>query len=306
MNYSTRSTLAVLTALTFSVTATAQIDISVNNQAFEQRGPSGPADDPTRALEEQFLTGDGDLLLLKERDFFEIRSVSDFVFTTNARLSDDDRVEDVYFRQEVALRASTQIDRKWDVYAEAGLIATRFFDENDLSTNVPFVRVGASTPLDGGVIGGSLTGNFIYDDEFEDRLINQFVITGFYIKPYVLEDNWLFVPRLVTSYTVADPDNFTFFNVTVGADLVKPLSDDVAWITGVDLYGNWYKDYFEETLGESRNDYGLRARTELRWSLAQGATLRGVLGYNFQDSTIEFLDYSEFTVAGSLLLTVDF
>ncbi len=300
------SALAALTVLTLCVSATAQIDISVNNQAFEQRGPGDPAADPTRALEEQFLTGDGDLLLLKERDFFELRSVSDFVFTSNARLSDDDRVEDVYFREEVALRASTQIDRKWDVYAEGGVILTRFFDENDLNTNVAFARVGASTPLDGGVIGGSLTGNFIYDDEFDDRLINQFVITGFYVKPYALENDWLLVPRIVTSYTVADPDNFSFLNLTLGADLVKPLSADVAWITGVDLYGNWYKDYFEETLGESRDDYGLRARTELRWSICEGATLRGILGYNVQDSSIDFLDYNEFTAAASLLLTVDF
>jgi len=306
MNNPTRSTLAVLAALTFSASANAQIDISVNNQAFEQRGPSDPAADPTRALEEQFLTGDGDLLLLKERDFFELRSVSDFVFTTNARLSDDDRVEDVYFREEVALRASTQLDRKWDVYAEGGVIFTRFFDENDLSTNVAFTRLGVSTPLKGGVIGGSLTGNFIYDDDFDDRLINQFVVTGFYVKPYALENDWLLIPRIVGSYTLADPDNFTFFNVTLGADLVKPLTADVAWITGVDLYVNFYKDYFEETLGESREDFGVRTRTELRWTICEGATLRGILGYNYQDSTIEFLDYNEFTAAASLLLTVDF
>jgi hypothetical protein len=302
------TTTAVLTVLSLAAVSAAhgQIDISVNNQAFENRGPSGPAADPTRAIEERYLTGDGDLLLLQEREFFQLRSISDLVYTSNAFLSDDNRTSDTYFREEVALRVSTQVDRTWDLYAEGGVVFTRFFDETDLNTNVPFARVGASTPVGGGVLGGSLTGNFIHDDEFDDNLINQFVVTGFYVKPYELSPDWLLVPRVVWSYTLADPDNFTFFNLSVGTDLIHPLSKNVAWITGVDLYGNFYKDYFSEALDDDRRDYGVRARTELRWTLCPNATLRGIVGLNHQDSTISFLDYDEFNAAASLLLTVEF
>ena len=306
-----RQLTAAALMLTLPAMAHAQIDVNTNNQAFELRGPIDPAIDPRKALEERFLTGDGDLLLLKERDLFEVRSVTDLVFTNNARLTNTDRVDDVYVREEVALRVNTQIDRTWDVYAESGLIFTRFFDETDLNTNVPFVRIGASTPLDegplaGGVLGGSLTGNFIFDDEFEDRLINQFVVTGFYIKPYQLEDNWTLVPRFVWSYTLADPDDFSNFTLTGGADLIKPLRDDLAWVSGVDIYGSWYEDYFQDVFTEDRRDFGVRSRTELRWTINEHAVLRGIVAYNTQNSTIDFLDFDEFSVALSLRLTAEF
>ncbi|MEM9884016.1 MAG: hypothetical protein AAF800_13975, partial [Planctomycetota bacterium] len=144
------------------------------------------------------------------------------------------------------------------------------------------------------------------DDEFDRQLIDQLVLTGFYLRPVPLPDNWLAVPRVVVNHTWADPDNFTFLNLTVGADLVKPLAEDVAWVSRVDLYGSWYKDYFTEALGEDREDFGVRVGTELRWDVTDNAVLRGVLGFNTQDSSVDFLDYNEFTATAGLLLTVNF
>ncbi|MEM6459960.1 MAG: hypothetical protein AAF710_11290, partial [Planctomycetota bacterium] len=194
MNPITRRLALACLCLLPPAAASAQVDLNINNQAFEQRGTSDPTADPRRALEERFLTGDTDLLLLQERRFFEARSRTDLTFTSNARLSDDNRVEDLYVRQEAALRASTRIDRTWDVYVEAGAVFTRFFDENDLNTNVPFARLGASRLAFDGVVGGSVTGNLIYDDEFDRQLIDQLVLTGFYLRPVPLPDNWLAVP----------------------------------------------------------------------------------------------------------------
>lgn len=299
---------ALAAALAFvAAAAHAQIDVSVNDQAFTGRAaPVNP--DPNGDPAAAFVTGDGDLLLLDDRKHFNVRSVTDFVYTSNARLSDDNRVDDTYLREEVALRASTRLDQTWDVYAEGGAVFTRFSDETDLNSDTLFARIGASTPWSGGTVGGSLTGNFIYEDGFGDQLIDQLVLTGFYLKPYRLGDDWTLSTRVVASQTWADPHDFTNARLTLGADLIRPVHRRVVWISGVDVYGSWYADYFSGSaaVNDDRHDYGLRARTELRWNLCDNAALRGVLGYNLQDSSIGFLDYGERTAGLSLLLTMDF
>jgi|GEM_PF-6511210 len=287
--------------------AAAQIDVNINDQALTGRAaPVNP--DPNADPNAAFVTGDGDLLLLDDRKHFTFRSTTDLVYTSNARLSDDNRVDDTYLREEVALRAATRLDQTWDVFAETGAIFTRFSDETDLNSDTLFVRIGASTPWEGGTLGGSITGNFIHEDGFGDDLIDQLVLTGFYLKPYRLGDDWTLNTRVVASQTWADPHDFTNFRLTLGADLIRPVYRKVLWISGVDVYGSWYADYFTDSaaITEDRHDLGLRARTELRWNICENAALRGILGYNLQDSTIDFLDFGERTAGLSLLFTLDF
>ncbi len=294
-------------AAVFAPVAAAQVDISINDQALSGRAaPVNP--DPNADPNAAFVTGDGDLLLLDDREHFTLRSVTDFVYTSNARLSDDNRVSDTYLREEVALRAATRLDQTWDVFAESGAIFTRFSDETDLNSDTLFARIGASTPWKGGTLGGSLAGNFIHEDGFGDDLIDQLVLTGYYLKSYRLEDNWTLGTRVIASQTWTDPHDFTNLRLTLGADLIRPVHRKVVWISGVDVYASWYADYFPNSpaVTEDRNDLGLRARTELRWNICENASLRGILGYNFQDSTIDFLDYGERTAGLSLLLTLDF
>ena len=294
--------LAALLAFVVGGPAVAQIDVTIN----ERSAPGAP--DPNDDQGSAFLTSDGDLLLLNDRKHLTLRSVTDFVYTSNARLSDDNRVDDTYLRQEVALRASTRLDQTWDVFAEGGLVFTRFSDETDLNSDTIFARIGASTPWAGGTVGGSLNGNLIHDDGFGDDLIDQLTLSVFFLKSYDLGENWALSTRIVGSQTWADPNDFTNTRLTLGADLIHPVTPTVFFVSGVDLYGSWYTDFFPEAVGvdHNRQDLGLRARTELRWNVSENATLRGILGYNFQDSSIGFLDYGERTAGLSLLLTVNF
>lgn len=303
--FPTAATLALAAAGLASTPALAQIDVSLNEQAFTSRATPGlpdPADDPASA----FLTGDGDLLLLNDAKHLTLRSHTSWGYTNNAFLSNDNRVSDTFSRQEVALQAATRVDDTWDVFLEGGVIFTEFVDEDQLSSDTLFARTGLSTELWGGTVGSTVTGNFIREEGFGDGLIDQLVLTGFYLKPFQLSDKWVLSTRLIASQTWADPHDFTNFRFTGGADLITPLLPSVLWITGVDVFGAWYSDFFPGAgLGE-RADFGYRAATQLRWNVFDNTALSGVVAYNFLDSNINPLDHNELNLSLNLRVSFNF
>ncbi len=267
---------------------------------------------------EDFLTGEGDLILLDKVDLFFLRTDSQLNLTSNATLSDDGDA-DLYLVQEFSGGVRALLDEKIAVYAETGFNVRLYVDNDELNSSVAFLRSGASTrigPDDGFIIGGDVSFDLIRDDFFGDDINDQVTLDAYIAKPIVVQGGALTItPRATGLVVFGDVSDFNKAEAIVGTDVAyRFLGEDVPQairnrllvVGSASGFGRYYFDFFEEFTNETRTDFGLRGAGGLRYLFNDHISARAELGLAYQTSSVDQLDYFEAALSGGVWLEYRF
>lgn len=294
----------VLTAVLLPAGALSQTE----DAAIERRIIEAPTDDTATLMEDRFVTGKGDLLLLEEPDLWTVRSDSTLNVTDNAFLSDDRKEDDVYFTELAWVRFNTVIAQKYLVFADAGVTVTRYNDNSELDNDTIFVRGGVRRSIaDMFLVQGILSGDFVRDRGFDETVFNRGKGAVSVRAPLAMTDRFMVVPQLAGRAAFADPSDFSFYDLSAGVNAVFALTPKLRLRSGVEGRRRWYPDYFESQTGEERRDWLVAANIiGVEWEAHQNVTLKADYNLRYQDSTVGFLDFTEHSGAFTLTLEAKF
>jgi len=259
----------------------------------------------SEAEEEALLTGRDDILLMRQRRFFTIAASAGGGYTDNAGLSPTMRQADGYFSGDASLRIATQLGGLVDVYAEAGVSTTRYFQQTGLDLVAVFGAVGAHVAVKGFDLDVGYTPNMVWDGDLETRQLTQhrFVASvgrGFRVGRGLVR------ATIGGERIEANPSAFQNFAATAGVSGVVPVAPGVAVIGSVRGVRRWYDNYFEGLLGVERRDWFLEGAAGLSWRLHRNVSLDARLTYAKNWSTADISRYEAANGAAIVRVAFEF
>lgn len=284
--------------------ARAQLDqFSTIEQRIEQL-----SERTARPLEagETILTGTEDIVLLREAKLFSLRVESSYAYTNNAFLSDNRKENDDIFSLSAFLRVATRIDQRYDVYAEIGVMGSRYASNDELDFDAFTGKLGFEAPVAGWLVGPSYSATQIHEKKFGNRLIKLHDISLSARRAFTLGKNTAVVPRLTASRVYASPDDFSNNSAKLRVLLLHRFSESLSFFLGPEASARYYDDFFEELTGQSRHDFGLSGLAMLVWSPADWFMLSGRVDNTKNWSTVDNNVYTGWTASPSVRLTLRF
>lgn len=300
---------AVVCALFVSVVFAASIAMAqVGDAPSIERRLTTPGALPSFELtpEESILTGKDDLVILKRREFFTFNASLAPRYTSNAFLSDDNRQGDVVLDGAANLRAETVIDQRYAVFADAGYLLARHDDLTQLNYDALTAGFGGSMPSGKWTFSASYRLNYVTRPGFDDHILTQNNILGSVYYQLAIDRDTAVFPFISLSRIWADPGDFTNLSATPGANFVHRISPDLLFSAGVQLVGRVYDDFFESATGETRRDFGGNATFGLRWTPHANIIVQGSIGLGRLNSSIDSVDYKEFSATPSVTAQINF
>ena len=274
-----------------------------------ERRLTTPGGLPSFALtpEESILTGKDDLVILKRRDFFTLEGSLTPRFSSNAFLSDANRQSDIVLDGAASLRAETVIDQLYKVSADAGLSLARHDDLTQLNYDAFTAGLGGSVPSGNWTYSATYRLSYVSrPGGFNDHIVTQNNITGSLSYRLSIDSDTAVFPSISLSRIWADPGDFSNLSMTPGASFVRRLTPDLLFISSLLLSLRRYDDFFESITGETRRDFGGNATISLRWTPQTNITVQGSLGFGRVDSTIDSVDYKEYSATPSVTAQIKF
>jgi hypothetical protein len=294
---------AVVLALTASVAYAAPQDVI--DQRLEHIRVDGLRE---VTPEEASLTGRDDLVLMQERKFFSVAADAGSAYTSNAYLSDQYKKSDVIFNGRFSGHFATRIDQKYDVFAEAGIVASRYKNQNTLGYNALTGAVGAETVIYGHLRAGvqyGLTSAFSKDG-FSNRtvLLHDFVAQTNY--PLALDQDTGLIPQLAINRTLALPSDYQAWTFRGSVNLVHRFHPTVLGVAGVEASYKAYDNYFERITAHERHDTMVGLNAEMRWTPLSNVQLAAGMNLNHNESSLAANDYNALNIAPKLGLKLNF
>ncbi len=278
-------------------------DIGTIEQRIDQVRP--PAARPLPAAE-AILTGKEDVVLLRRRKLFSLNVQPSHIYTTNAFLSDDRKTSDHVFNGFATIRAATQIARRYDVFAEFGGFLSRYQDNPELDFDGILGTVGVDLPVDDWRVSLGYSGIGAFERGFDDRLVTLHDLTARIRRVFILTGATAVVPQLAVSRVWADPDDFSTVTVRGGATVIYRVTGKLAAVAGAEIHARRYDDFFEDTVGESRRDYGIAGRLALRWTPLEAVSVSAFVSATKVNSTVGANKYTNLIASPSLRLSIRF
>lgn len=267
--------LAVTTLLTAMSAAapafaqTAPVDPGIDQRI---RNLPAPGDAARQAEEEAILTGRDDILLMRRRRFFTLYGSAGINGTTNAGLSPTDPVDDQFANADVGIRIATRLGGAVNVYAEAGLSSTRYFEQDRLDLVAAFGAVGANVELAGFDLDAAYAPVIAWDADWDERQLTQHRFTGSIGRSARVGP--VLVRAAVGGERIeADPEPFANSAAVGSLSGFWPLGTNLAVMASVRGARRWYDDYFEGLLGVERKDWFVEGALGLSYRPAAAITL---------------------------------
>jgi len=282
-----------------------------NTQTISKGADLEPVD-LGQTLRQRFMTGKNDLPLFVRPDKFEVKSSTSLELTDNAFYSDDFKKGDLITTQTTSARFSTLIDEKYNVFTETGVQFNQYADHTELNNDVYFVRGGISRPIGNFIVGGVASGDFVHRQWFGDKAVHLLSGSAYasYIKP--IGTKTILQPKVILGGSVANPDDFTNANLTVGLDVLHPINDKVTIFYGASGFGRAYPKFFDRVLSEDRKDAGMNVDAGIRVNLLRKKRFIDSLDatvsvrFGFMNSNIDVLDYTRFSGSPQINLVARF
>jgi len=281
---------------------------SVDAPSIERRLtlPEGP---PTYQIspEERFLTGKDDLVILKRRELFTLSATLGPSYSSNAFLSDANKQGDIVVNGAANFRAETVIDQRYTVFADAALSIARHDDFSQLDYDAVAAGFGGSMPS--GLWTYSANYRLTYVTEpggLDDHIVTQNNIAGTISYQVAIDQESALFPFASLSRIWADPGDFSNTSLSAGASYVRRLTSDVLLSAGLQFVRRHYDDFFEDVLGETRKDFGGSGSVGLRWTPRADIVVQGSVGFGQVNSSIQTVNYREFSVSPSVTAQIKF
>ena len=256
--------------------------------------------------EERILTGKDDLVILKRREFFTLNASLTPRYSSNVFLTHAKRESDVVLNGAAILRAETVIDQRFAVFADAGYSLARhgFFTQLDYDNFS--AGFGGSMSSGKWTYSASYRLHYVTQPGLDDHIVTQNNITGSvsYGLP-INKDTAVFA--FISLWRIwADPGGFTNVSAFPGLNVVRRISSDLVLSVGVQLSGRVYDDFFEAATRETRKDFGQTVTMGLRWMPRANITVLGNIGLSRVNSTIDSVDYEEFSATPTVTAQIKF
>lgn len=257
--------------------------------------------------DEALLTGKDDLVLLQERKFFSVNANLRSTFTNNAYLSNQVRKSDLVTDGSLTGRFATRIDQTYDVYAEAGVLASRYANQHGLGYNGITAGIGGEAPVGKLRVGMQYGYTTAFEKGgFSDQLVGLHDIVGYANYPISLGNDTALVPQLALDRTLGNPSDYDAWTVRGSVSVVHRLKANLIGVAGVDLAYKDYDDYFESVIGESREDKTAGVSASLRWTPLDAVQLAAGVQATYNNSSVRANDYTMLSVTPSVQLKVSF
>lgn len=291
----------LLSGAAFAQTA----DSTIEDRLGDYR-PTGAIDIP---LEESFLTGNNDLVLLKRHELFYSNLQAGYTHTNNAFLSNNRKDSDDVFDAAATLGASTRIAQTYDVFAEVMAFTSQYMDNSELSYNGYGARLGASRDFGVYNLGFTYGLTSVYDSDkhiYSDRQVtlHDFALNA--NRTFRFSADTALIPQLVLSRSFADPADYDSWQARGALSLVHVFRDDLVGALGTEVYYRSYDDFFESATLEKREDKGLRFTAAMNWELTDNLTASANVAFTRNDSTLGSSDYNLFNVSPGIRFSARF
>jgi hypothetical protein len=251
--------------------------------------------------EELILTGRNDLVLLRERQLFELHAGAGVSFTDNAFLSDQRKVSDTIFSASAGLRAATRVGQLVDVFADLTLLTSRYAKNGSLSFDAIAGSLGAEVPAENVRFAFGYTGTAAHARDFSRHLVTLQDLTASARYPLTVAGTGV-TPVVAVTRTYADPAAFDSVQVRLAVQLYRPLTDTLALFAAPSLY-YWPYDHF---FGVNREDRGIDAPLGVSWTPAPVVILSLLLNLSYDNSSFRPNRYTALTAAPSARLSLRF
>ena len=271
----------------------------------ERVRPEAPVSPLTVPPEELILTGQHDIVLLQQRQLFELHAASNVSFTDNGFLSDQHRVADAVFNNSAGLRAATQIGETVDVYAGFDVASQRHAVSSGLDFDDFAGSFGAGFPVNVLRLDFGDTITDVHSSGFGRHLLtlNSLAASVSYPMSYA---GATIAPSLTVTRSLADPGAFTASEVRLGAGASYALSATVALFGQPSLFYRYYDNYFKNFTGVVRVDHGFDLPAGLVWTPLSFLSLSVQLDLSYNSSTFAPNSYEAFSAAPSVQLSYRF
>ncbi|MFN4089086.1 MAG: hypothetical protein ACK4QW_08600 [Alphaproteobacteria bacterium] len=248
----------------------------------------------------------GEILLLREREFFTAAVTGGANYTSNAFLSDRDRQNDVFVSLDASLQAATVIAERFEVFAEFGAFALRYAENSELNVNGVRGRVGVSTTVEGFNLGFAYAPSIAWDDDFDRRFVTLHPLTLSINRPLAVADGVLLVPGLSGGYTFADPGDFAAASATASVSAIWLPSADFSLSLTPSVSHRHYDDYFERITGRTRKDWTYGVFLAATYIPFPEALLQLGVSGSINRSTVDPLDHKVFNAGPTARFSMRF
>lgn len=283
-------TLAPLLALAAAAPVAAQVAPGGNiDERVRQQVQPQSERDRTDAL----MTGDTDLLLLQKTRLFNIHGSIDLTTTSNAFLAPNGAVSDSFAQGQFGFGAATRIAGKVDVFADAGVVAVRYFDKRTLDYNALTGVVGVSMPVGPVVVGAAYQPSIVYTRDFKDRQLTSHRLRATVAAPFRVHGVAV-EPSLFGERAISHPSDYSAWSAGASLTISKPLSKKtplLVYASGGYDYRS-FDHYFPDLLGVKRRDNGVDAQFGLIWRPTRWGELRARYQFGYNHSTSDVNGYT--------------
>lgn len=231
--------------------------------------------------EEALLTGDTDIVLTRPTRLFTLHGTVQMVLTDNAFLTEASPVTDGYVQAQVGLGVGTRIAGKVDVFADAGLVSVRYFDEESLDYAALTALVGVAVPVGPLRLSATYQPVMVFERDLTARQLTTHRLQlaaslQLVVGPAVAE------PRAMVERTLASPSDYSAWSRGAGLTVSLPVSRTLPVLVyaSADYQRREFDAYFPGLLGVDRKDDLLSAGAGVVWRPSGWGEVRA--GWNFQ------------------------
>ena len=227
----------------------------------------------TRAQEAQdaLLTGHEDVVLLRPTPLFNLHGTLNGQVTSNAFLDDTVTRADSFATLSAGLGASTTIAERVEVFADAGVVLTRYGQYSSLDYSALTAALGARTRWHGVWLSLSYAPSVVYDRGFGSRQLTQHRLqlaasTSFRAGPLIVQ------PGVFVEQVWSSPSAYENWAVGGGVSVQAPVHVLRARAFATASYQHRdYLHYFPGLLGTDRRDELLDVAAGLSWRVSAWA-----------------------------------
>jgi hypothetical protein len=297
---------ALLAGIALATPALAQVQPPGVQPNIEERvRPEQPESPLSITPEELTLTGQNDLVLLENRQLFELHASSGLDFTDNAFLSYKHQASDTVFNNSAGARVATRIDELYDVYAGLDL-ATSSHAANPILDFSDFAgTVGTGFPVRNFRLDFSYTGTDVHASSFGHEFLTLHDLAGSVSYPMRYRGAAI-APQFTLTRAYAEPTQFTSTEFRLGAGISYPIRGDLGLFGQPSIYYRSYDNYFRNVTGVNRVDTGVDLPAGIVWAPRPylSAVLQLDLAYN--SSTFAPNSYTALSAMPSVRLKYGF
>lgn len=285
-----RDALIAAAALVAASTASAQTAPPPGNLDDRVREQIRPLTERDRT--EAMLTGDTDLVLLRQTKLFALRGGVNLSLTDNALLSPTNRSTDLTVQASAGLRVGTRIGGMVDLFADASVSGVRYVENPGLGYSALTGAVGAAARLGPVDVSATYLPSIVYSRDFGTRQITQHRFRGDASAP-IAAGKFQIVPSASIERALSSPSDYRNWAYSADLTVSRALSNRVPVLAyaGVGYERREYDNYFFDFLGVDRRDDLLRAQAGIVWRPRAWADIRAGYSYARNKSTSDVNGY---------------